>query len=88
MSTDKRSFSVVGNSVPRVDGADKVTGRAKYVADLIIPGMIEGMFLRSPYAHARIVSIDTREAEALPGVSRGSYQQRFHRYQPVHGARQ
>ena len=68
MSTDKRSFSVVGNSVPRVDGADKVTGRAKYVADLIIPGMIEGVFLRSPYAHARIVSIDTREAEALPGV--------------------
>ncbi len=69
MSTDKRSFSVVGNSVPRVDGADKVTGRAKYVADLVIPGMIEGKFLRSPYAHARIVSIDTREAEALAGVS-------------------
>jgi CO/xanthine dehydrogenase Mo-binding subunit len=68
VSTDKRSFSVVGNSVPRVDGADKVTGRAKYVADLVIPGMIEGKFLRSPYAHARIVSIDTREAEALPGV--------------------
>ena len=68
MSTDKRSFSVVGNSVPRVDGADKVTGRAKYVADLVIPGMIEGKFLRSPYAHARIVSIDTREAEALAGV--------------------
>ncbi|MGZ8478269.1 MAG: xanthine dehydrogenase family protein molybdopterin-binding subunit [Candidatus Binatia bacterium] len=68
MSTDKRSFSVVGNSVPRVDGTDKVTGRAKYVADLVIPGMIEGKFLRSPYAHARIVSIDTREAEALPGV--------------------
>ena len=59
---------MVGNSVPRVDGADKVTGRAKYVADLVIPGMIEGKFLRSPYAHARIVSIDTREAEALPGV--------------------
>jgi len=69
VSTDKRSFSVVGNSVPRVDGADKVTGRAKYVADLVIPGMIEGKFLRSPYAHARIVSIDTREAEALPGVT-------------------
>jgi CO/xanthine dehydrogenase Mo-binding subunit len=68
VSTDKRSFSVVGNSVPRVDGADKVTGRAKYVADLVIPGMIEGMFLRSPYAHARIVSLDAREAEALPGV--------------------
>lgn len=68
VDTEKRSFSVVGNSVPRVDGVDKVTGRAKYVADLVIPGMIEGKFLRSPYAHARIRSIDTREAEALPGV--------------------
>src|SRR5580765_6947794 len=68
VSTEKRSFSVVGNSVPRVDGADKVTGRAKYVADLIIPGMIEGKFLRSPYAHARIRSINTTEAEAMPDV--------------------
>ena len=68
VDTEKRSFSVVGNSVARVDGADKVTGRAKYVADLLIPGMIEGKFLRSPYAHGRIRSIDTREAEALPGV--------------------
>ena len=54
MSTDKRSFSIVGTSVRRVDGVEKVTGKAKYVADLIIPGMIEGKFLRSPYAHARI----------------------------------
>ena len=68
VTNDKRSFSVVGNSVARVDGADKVTGRAKYVADLVVPGMIEGKFLRSPYAHARIHSIDTREAQALPGV--------------------
>ena len=68
VSTEKRNFSVVGNSVPRVDGADKVTGSAKYVADLVIPGMIEGKFLRSPYAHARIRSIDTTEAEAMPGV--------------------
>jgi CO/xanthine dehydrogenase Mo-binding subunit len=64
----EKVFSVVGTSVPRVDGIDKVTGKAKYVADLAIPGMIEGKFLRSPYAHARIRSIDTREAEALPGV--------------------
>jgi len=68
VETEKRSFSVVGNSVARVDGADKVTGRAKYVADLVIPGMIEGKFLRSPYAHARIRAIDVRGAEALPGV--------------------
>ncbi len=68
VSTEKRSFSVVGNSVARVDGVDKVTGRAKYVADLSVPGMIEGKFLRSPYAHARIRAIDTAEAEAMPGV--------------------
>ena len=68
MSTKARNFSVVGTSVRRVDGADKVTGRAKYAGDLIMPGMIEGKFLRSPYAHARIRAIDTREAESLPGV--------------------
>jgi CO/xanthine dehydrogenase Mo-binding subunit len=68
MSKESQKFSVVGTSVNRVDGVDKVTGRAKYVGDLIIPGMIEGKFLRSPYAHARIRSIDTRAAEQLPGV--------------------
>ena len=68
MKAEKRDFSVIGTSVRRVDGADKVTGRARYAGDLIVPGMIEGKFLRSPYAHARILSIDTREAEALPGV--------------------
>ena len=68
MKAEKRNFSIIGTSVRRVDGADKVTGRARYAGDLIVPGMIEGKFLRSPYAHARILSIDTREAEALPGV--------------------
>src|SRR5690242_6622898 len=68
MSTAPKTFSVVGQSVPRVDGVDKVTGKAKYTGDLLIPGMIEGKFLRSPYAHARIRSIDTSEAEAMPGV--------------------
>jgi CO/xanthine dehydrogenase Mo-binding subunit len=64
----EREFSVIGTSVRRVDGADKVTGRARYAGDLVVAGMIEGKFLRSPYAHARILSIDTRLAEALPGV--------------------
>ena len=68
MTEEQRKFLVVGNSVHRVDGVEKVTGKAKYVADLIVPGMIEGKFLRSPYAHARIRSIDTAEAEAMPGV--------------------
>ena len=68
MSAERSGFSIVGTSVPRVDGIDKVTGRAKYAGDLLIPRMIEGKFLRSPYAHARIRSIDTSQAEALPGV--------------------
>jgi CO/xanthine dehydrogenase Mo-binding subunit len=68
MSNEQRQFAIVGHSVARVDGADKVTGRAKYVADLVIPGMIEGKILRSPYAHALVRAIDAREAEALPGV--------------------
>lgn len=68
MTANPRDFSIVGTSVARVDGADKVTGRAKYAGDLIVPGMIEGKFLRSPYAHARIRTIDTREAQALPGI--------------------
>ncbi|MEX0802934.1 MAG: xanthine dehydrogenase family protein molybdopterin-binding subunit [Candidatus Binatia bacterium] len=68
MNVDKRGFSIIGTSVKRVDGVDKVTGKAKYAGDLIVPGMIEGKFLRSPYAHARIRSIHTAAAEALPGV--------------------
>jgi CO/xanthine dehydrogenase Mo-binding subunit len=63
-----RSFQVVGTRPVRHDGVDKVTGRAAYGADLSLPGMLHGTVLRSPYAHARIVSIDTREAEAMPGV--------------------
>src|ERR1044071_2663992 len=67
-SNPSRTFSVVGTSVPRVDGVAKVTGKAKYVADLVVPGMVEGKFLRSPYAHARVVSIDSSEAESMAGV--------------------
>jgi CO/xanthine dehydrogenase Mo-binding subunit len=68
MGTQERDFSIIGTSVCRVDGIEKVTGKAKYTGDLVIPEMIEGRFLRSPYAHARIRSIDTREAEGFPGV--------------------
>ncbi|MDP6561120.1 MAG: molybdopterin-dependent oxidoreductase, partial [Candidatus Binatia bacterium] len=62
------NFQIIGKSTDRVDGIDKVTGRAKYAGDIIVPGMVAGKFLRSPYAHARIHSIDTKEAEAVPGV--------------------
>lgn len=63
-----RPLRVVGTSARRVDGIDKVTGAAKFAGDLVIPGMIQGKILRSPYAHARIISINTAEAERVPGV--------------------
>jgi CO/xanthine dehydrogenase Mo-binding subunit len=58
----------IGQRTIRPDGADKVTGRAAYAADTTMPGMIWGKVLRSPHPHARIRSIDTSKAEALPGV--------------------
>src|SRR5206468_7315884 len=58
----------IGDYVPMVDGPEKVSGRAKYTADLIAPGMLAGRIYRSPYAHAEIVKVDTSEAEKLPGV--------------------
>jgi CO/xanthine dehydrogenase Mo-binding subunit len=64
----KRQLKYVGHSVPRVDVIDKVTGMAKFVGDLRIPGMLQGKILRSTYPHARLVSIDATQAEALPGV--------------------
>ena len=64
----KRQLKYVGHSVPRVDGVDKVTGKAKFVGDITVPGMLYGKILRSPYPHARIRAIDATEAEALPGV--------------------
>ncbi len=52
----------------RVEGPAKVTGEARYTADVLLPGMIWGKVLRSPLPHAKIVSIDTREAEQMPGI--------------------
>jgi CO/xanthine dehydrogenase Mo-binding subunit/CO/xanthine dehydrogenase FAD-binding subunit len=59
---------VVGKDVPRTDAVPKVTGAAQYVADLHFPGMLHAAVLRSPHPHARIVSIDTSAAVAMPGV--------------------
>jgi CO/xanthine dehydrogenase Mo-binding subunit len=56
----------VGRSLPRVDGVEKVTGRTRYVADLALPGLLVARVLRSPYAHARIVGIDTSRARHVP----------------------
>jgi CO/xanthine dehydrogenase Mo-binding subunit/aerobic-type carbon monoxide dehydrogenase small subunit (CoxS/CutS family) len=62
------ALRVVGRSVPRTDVLDKVTGRARYVTDLELPGMAHARLLRSPYAHARIVRIDTSRAREIDGV--------------------
>src|SRR5215216_1364072 len=61
-------FKWVGTRPIRPDGVPKVTGRAMYAADLAMPGQLVGKILRSPHAHARIRSIDTSKAAALPGV--------------------
>jgi CO/xanthine dehydrogenase Mo-binding subunit len=65
---DKTALRVVGTRPIRPDGVDKVTGRANFGADMTMPGMLWGRIKRSPYAHARIVSINTEKAQALPGV--------------------
>ena len=67
MSED-RKLKVVGTRPLRPDGVDKVTGRARFGADIHLPNMLVGKVLRSPHAHARIKSIDTSRAQALPGV--------------------
>ena len=65
---EDKPLRVVGTRPLRPDGADKVTGRARYAADYNLPGQLIGKVLRSPHAHARIKSIDTSAALALPGV--------------------
>ena len=67
-SFDTDRFKSVGTRPVRPDGTEKVTGRAKFGADLSAPGMLFGKVLRSPHAHARILNIDVSAAEALPGV--------------------
>ena len=61
-------FEVIGKRIPRIESIPKVTGSINYIADMILPGMLYARFLRSPHAHARVIGIDTSEAERLPGV--------------------
>ena len=68
MGNESQEFKWIGKRPIRPDGVDKVTGRAKFGADLHLPGMLIGRVLRSPHAHARILSINTEKAAALPGV--------------------
>jgi xanthine dehydrogenase molybdenum-binding subunit len=63
------TLKTVGKNIAKPDAFDKVTGRTKFVADLHIDRMLHSAILRSPHAHANILSIDTSEAEAMPGVA-------------------
>jgi 4-hydroxybenzoyl-CoA reductase alpha subunit len=65
---EKTMYDTVGISIPRIDAADKVTGRAVYTADVALPNMVHGKILGSPIAHGHIRRIDTSRAAALPGV--------------------
>ena len=60
--------ALIGTSLPRLDGPDKVTGHARYAGDQALPGMLYARLVLSPYAHARILNIDTSAALAVPGV--------------------
>ncbi|MBW2610312.1 MAG: molybdopterin-dependent oxidoreductase [Deltaproteobacteria bacterium] len=61
-------YSVIGKRLPLKDAADKVTGRATFARDFKLPGMLYAKLLRSPYPHAKVLNVDTSEAEKLPGV--------------------
>jgi CO/xanthine dehydrogenase Mo-binding subunit len=61
-------MDIVGGRLPRREIREKVTGRARYIADMAIPGMLHGAILTSPYAHARILGYETSAARRLPGV--------------------
>ena len=68
MRDETTPFRFIGTRPDRPDGVDKVTGRARYGADFSLPNMLHGAVVRSPHAHARILSIDATRALALPGV--------------------
>ena len=61
-------LKIIGESVPRIDAPEKVTGKAVYTGDVKLPQMLYGNILRSPYPHARIKSIDVSKAEAMGAV--------------------
>ena len=62
------SFSVIGRPIPRVEGRDKVTGRALFAADIALPNTLWATNVRSPHAHARIASVDVSQTLRVPGV--------------------
>jgi xanthine dehydrogenase molybdenum-binding subunit len=73
----KPEYSVIGKPLPRIDAVDKVTGAARYGADVNLPGQLWARFLHSPHGHARIKRIDTSKAERIPGVVKILTQERI-----------
>jgi CO/xanthine dehydrogenase Mo-binding subunit len=63
-----KEYSVIGKPMRRVDAVEKACGKTSYMDDLVLPGMLHGKVLRSRYAHAKVVDINTSKAERLPGV--------------------
>ena len=68
LMTRPTEYSVIGKSLPRVDGVIKAKGQQEYTDDMVLPRMLYGKILYSKYAHAKIIKIDTSKAKALPGV--------------------
>ena len=64
----EKEFKIIGTRQPKLDAAERVTGRAKYASDLFLPGMLHAKILRSPHPHAKVVNLDIEKAKALPGV--------------------
>ena len=62
---EERRFDVVNHETPRLESFEKALGSGKYTDDLSVPGMVYAELVRSPYSHAKVLSIDTSEAEAL-----------------------
>ena len=66
--SSRTNYKWIGKNTRRPDGVDKVTGRARYGDDMVLPGMLYAKILRSPHAHAKILSIDVSKAQALKGI--------------------
>ena len=79
-------MSVVGQNIHRIDGREKVTGKAVYTGDLKLPGMLYGQVLRSPLPHARVRRIDCRKAESLSGVMAVLTRENLQVASPYYGA--
>ena len=67
-TVETRTGSQIGRSHPRLDAGEKLRGQAQFAGDLLVPRMLHGRVLRSPFAHARIAALDVSAAEAMPEV--------------------